>query len=38
MRGGRISEVRAYFMNGANESTELTEFPYTQRGYLTLRR
>ena len=38
MRDARISEVRAYFMNGENESTELTEFPYTQRGYLTVRR
>ena len=34
MRGGKIAEVRAYFMHDAAGDTELVEFPYTERGYL----
>ena len=33
MRGGRIAEVRAYFMAEAAASSELAGFPYAQRGY-----
>lgn len=35
MRNGRISEVRAYFGYSDNLNTELTGFPYGDRGYLT---
>jgi len=33
MRGGRIAEVRAYFMYDETDSTEITGFPYLERGY-----
>ena len=36
MRGGKIAEVRAYFMHDDHGNTELTGFPYGDRGYLTL--
>jgi hypothetical protein len=38
MRNALISEVRAYLMYDENGNTELTGFPYDQRGYLVLRR
>jgi len=34
MRHGRISEVRAYFAHDNKANTELTGFPYGDRGYL----
>jgi len=34
MRDGRILEVRAYFAYDNKASTELTGFPYGDRGYL----
>ncbi len=34
MRHGRIAEVRAYFAYSDKLSTELTSFPYGDRGYL----
>lgn len=34
MREGRIAEVRAYFGYNDNFTTELTGFPYDDRGYL----
>jgi ketosteroid isomerase-like protein len=34
MRGGRISEIRAYFIAGAEENAELVAFPYADRHYL----
>ena len=34
MRDGRISEVRAYFAYSDRLNTELTGFPYGDRGYL----
>lgn len=33
MRGGRIAEVRAYFLSDSGGDTELAGFPYAQRGY-----
>ncbi len=36
MRGGKIAEVRAYFMHDDNGNTELTGFPYGERSYLAL--
>jgi ketosteroid isomerase-like protein len=36
MRGGRIAEVRAYFMHDDKASTELAGFPYGDRAYLTM--
>jgi len=35
MRAGRIAEVRAYFAHSDKLNTELTGFPYGDRGYLT---
>ena len=34
MRHGRIAEVRAYFAYSDKQNTELTSFPYGDRGYL----
>lgn len=34
MRHGRIAEVRAYFAYSDKLNTELTSFPYGNRGYL----
>jgi len=36
MRGARIAEVRAYFISDDSGNTELTGFPYAERGYPTL--
>ena len=36
MRDARIAEVRAYFMDDDSRSTELTGFPYDDRGCLVL--
>jgi ketosteroid isomerase-like protein len=36
MRGGRIAEIRAYFMHDDAAHTGLTGFPYGDRGYLTV--
>lgn len=36
MRDGRIAEVRAYFIATPDSSVELSEFPYSERGYLLL--
>jgi len=33
MRGSRIAEVRAYFMYDDTRNTEITGFPYLERGY-----
>jgi ketosteroid isomerase-like protein len=38
MRGGLIAEIRAYLMHDDTSDTELTGFPYAERGYLTLPR
>lgn len=38
MRGGRITEVRAYLIYDDSGNTELTGFPYGERGYLTFAR
>ncbi len=35
MREGRIAEVRAYLAYSDKFNTELTGFPYSDRGYLT---
>ena len=35
MREGRIAEVRAYYAYSDKSNTELTGFPYGDRGYLT---
>jgi len=35
MREGRIAEVRAYLAYSDTFNTELTGFPYSDRGYLT---
>jgi hypothetical protein len=35
MREGRIAEVRAYYSYSDKFNTELTGFPYLDRGYLT---
>lgn len=37
MRDAQIAEVRAYFTFDENGSSELAEFPYSQRGYLAFR-
>jgi ketosteroid isomerase-like protein len=34
MRDGRIAEIRAYLANDDASDTELTGFPYLERGYL----
>jgi ketosteroid isomerase-like protein len=34
MRGGKIAEIRAYFIHDNAADTELAEFPYGERGYL----
>jgi ketosteroid isomerase-like protein len=36
LRGGRICEVRAYYATDAKGASELTGFPYAERGYLTV--
>ena len=36
MRGGKIAEVRAYFMSADDAHRELAGFPYGERGYLSL--
>jgi ketosteroid isomerase-like protein len=36
MRGGKIAEIRAYFMSADDASCELAGFPYKERGYLGL--
>lgn len=36
MRSGRIAEVRAYFMYDDASNTEITGFPYLERGYPTI--
>jgi ketosteroid isomerase-like protein len=36
MRAGRIAEIRAYFMHDDAGNTGLAEFPYGDRGYLTI--
>ncbi len=38
MRGGRITEVRAYLIYDDSGNSELTGFPYGERGYLTFAR
>lgn len=35
MRHGRIAEVRAYYAYSNEQNTELTSFPYGNRGYLS---
>jgi ketosteroid isomerase-like protein len=35
MRDGRIAEIRAYYREGTLGSSELADFPYGERGYLT---
>ena len=35
MRSGLIAEIRAYLMHDDTNDTELTGFPYVERGYLT---
>ena len=35
MRAGLIAEIRAYLMHDDTGDTELTGFPYSERGYLT---
>ena len=37
MRDGLIAEIRAYFLDDDARDTQLTEFPYLERGYLTRR-
>ena len=34
MRDGVIAEIRAYFLHDDLKDTELTGFPYPDRGYL----
>ena len=34
LRDGLIAEVRAYFAVGADDDSELADFPYAERGYL----
>ena len=36
MRGGKIAEIRAYFMSADDANCELAGFPYGERGYLSL--
>jgi ketosteroid isomerase-like protein len=36
VRGGRIAEIRAYFISDRTADTELVGFPYGERGYLVL--
>ena len=36
MHSAKIAEVRAYLIYDREKDTELTGFPYTERGYLTL--
>ena len=36
MRGGKIAEIRAYFLHDNAANTGLAEFPYGERGYLTI--
>jgi ketosteroid isomerase-like protein len=38
LRGGRIAEIRAYFIQNNTGDTGLAGFPYSERGYLTTKR
>ena len=38
VRGGRIAEVRAYFLHDDEADAELTGFPYSDRDYLSVSR
>ena len=35
LRNGLITEIRAYLVHDDTADTELTQFPYRERGYLT---